>query len=159
MTTASPVRVRVSHHFDAPPERVFDAWLDPATAGRWLFATDEGEMKKVEIDPRVGGGFTIVELRGDQDAFHSGRYVELERPRRLAFDFATDPDEPHPSRVEVAIEPDGDGCELVLVHDIRPEWADWAERTRQGWEKILAGLEAHLERRARTGRQSQGAEE
>ncbi len=143
MTTASPVQVRVGRRFEAPAERVFDAWLDPATAGRWLFATTEGEMKKVEIDARIGGGFTIVERRGDQDAFHSGRFVELDRPRRLAFDFATDA-ESDPTRVEVAIEPEGNGCELVLAHEIPPEWAAWAERTREGWARILAGLSSQL---------------
>ena len=42
MNNNHPVIVRVSRRFDASPERVFDAWLDPATAGRWLFATPGG---------------------------------------------------------------------------------------------------------------------
>ena len=34
----------ITHSFAAAPERVFDAWLDPAIARRFLFATPTGEM-------------------------------------------------------------------------------------------------------------------
>jgi len=29
--------VTVTHHHDASPERVFDAWLDPEATGKWFF--------------------------------------------------------------------------------------------------------------------------
>ena len=73
---SQPIRVRRS--FAAPPERVFDAWLDPATAGRWLFATAAGKMIRVEIDGRVGGRFAIVERRDGQDVEHVGQYLVIE---------------------------------------------------------------------------------
>jgi uncharacterized protein YndB with AHSA1/START domain len=40
----APGVVEADHHFGAPPERVFDAWLDPKTAGKWLFATDLSQV-------------------------------------------------------------------------------------------------------------------
>jgi len=39
-----PVILTVSRDIAASPERVFDAWLDPAIARRFLFATPDGEM-------------------------------------------------------------------------------------------------------------------
>ena len=84
---AETVTVTVERHVAAAPGRVFDAWLDPDSVRHWLFATPDGAMERVEIDPRVGGGFTIVERRGGDLAAHFGEYVEIDRPRRLAFDF------------------------------------------------------------------------
>ena len=137
------VSVELSRRFDASPERVFDAWLDPASVGRWLFATPEGVMERVEIDPRVGGRFRIDERRGGELAEHIGEYVEIDRPRRLAFDFWTSFSEER-TRVTVAIEPDGEGALLRLEHE--GVWPDYEERTRQGWTKILEGLAHALTR-------------
>jgi uncharacterized protein YndB with AHSA1/START domain len=125
--------------FEAPAEQVFDAWLDPALAGRFLFATPGGRMARVDIDPRVGGTFTIAEERGGKAAEHFGTYLEIERPRRLVFAFATDR-EHEPARVTLDIVPVPGGCELTLTHEMGPEWAEYRERTQAGWTMILDGL-------------------
>jgi uncharacterized protein YndB with AHSA1/START domain len=134
---ASPGSVTVERRIAAPPEAVFDAWLDPRGAGQWLFATDGGVMERVEIDARVGGGFTIVERRGEQLAEHFGEYVEIERPRLLAFDFWTNFSAER-TRVTVTIAPDGAGALLTLRHE--GVWADYEDRTRHGWSTILDNL-------------------
>ena len=48
--TGHPVIVRVSHRFDAAAERVYDAFLDPAKASQFLFATATGEIVRCDID-------------------------------------------------------------------------------------------------------------
>jgi uncharacterized protein YndB with AHSA1/START domain len=136
---ADPIVVTVERRIAAPPERVFDAWLDPAGVGHWLFATPDGVMEKVEIDPRVGGRFLIVERRGGELAEHFGEYLEIDRPRRLAFSFAAIRDSGY-TRVTVTIVPDGDHSRLTLVHEMDPQWAEYQDRTREGWTKILEGL-------------------
>ena len=136
---AQPIVLEVSRHIDAAPERVFDAWLDPDQVGQWLFATPEGVMEKVEIDPRVGGQFLIVERRGGEAAEHFGEYLEIDRPRKLVFTFAALRGAGF-TKVTVTIAPDGDGSRLVLVHEMDPQWAEYEDRTREGWTKILDGL-------------------
>jgi uncharacterized protein YndB with AHSA1/START domain len=136
---AEPIVLEVSRHFAAAPERVFDAWLDPDQAGQWLFATPVGVMEKVEIDPRVGGRFLIVEHRAGEAAEHFGEYLEIDRPRRLVFTFAAMRDSGF-TRVTVTIAPEGEGSRLVLIHEMDPQWAEYEDRTREGWTKILEGL-------------------
>ena len=97
--------VRVTRRFAASPERVFDAWLDPARAGKWLFATPSGQMVRVEIDPRVGGRFNFVDRREGEDIEHSGEYHELDRPRRLVFTFSLPKYSSDSTRVNVDIVP------------------------------------------------------
>src|SRR5688500_16486392 len=52
--------IKVSRRFDASAERVFDAWLEPTTARKWLYATDDSEIVRCDLDARVGGSWTIV---------------------------------------------------------------------------------------------------
>lgn len=128
----------MTRRFAAAPERVFDAWLDPGRAGRWLFATPEGEMVRAVIDPRVGGTFRFVDRRDGQDVEHTGEYLEIDRPRRLVFTFSVDGSDA--DRVVVEITPLETGCALTLTHEMHPEWAEYAGRTERGWAMILDGL-------------------
>lgn len=144
-TTDQPIVLRVSRRFEFPPEMVFDAWLDPGMARRFLFATPDGEMRQVDIDPRVGGRFTIVERRPEGEAAHYGEYLEIERPYRLAFSFSTEPDATG-DRISIGIVPAGEaGCELTLVHELSPAWAGYETQTRKGWADILATLGTYLQ--------------
>jgi len=136
--------VRVTRRFKAAPEPVFDAWLDPKTAGRWLFATPSGTMVKVEIDARVGGSFAIVDRRDGEDSLHSGAYLSIDRPRRLVFTFGMPKFTEDRDRITIEIAALGDGCELTLTHPMAAEWAAYVEQTEQGWARMLDGLAKSL---------------
>jgi uncharacterized protein YndB with AHSA1/START domain len=143
MSPEPGMRLSVSHRFSASAVRVFDAWLDPERAGRWLFATPEGEMVRVEIDARVGGQFVFADRRAGEDVEHVGQYMEIDRPRRLVFTFGVPKYSPDMTRVTVEIDARADGCELTLTHEGVPE--AWMEQTRDGWGMILGALDDRLE--------------
>jgi uncharacterized protein YndB with AHSA1/START domain len=130
--------VKATHHFSASAERVFDAWLDPKTAGKWLFATPTGQMARLEIDARVGGRYVIVDRRSGEDVEHSGAYLEIDRPHRLVFTFGVPKYSPLLTKVTIEIVPSGSGCDLTLTHEGVP--AEYLERNVEGWNGILGGL-------------------
>ena len=140
MTAPGTITVRLTRRFDAAPERVFDAWLDPDKAGRFLFATAAGTMVRAEIDARVGGAFNFTERRDGVDAEHIGEYLEIDRPRRLVFTFHTERGSTQLSRVAIDIVPRGSGCELTLSHEMDAKWAEYKDRTQAGWTMILERL-------------------
>jgi uncharacterized protein YndB with AHSA1/START domain len=140
MSTHAPIVTKRAYAF--PAERVFDAWLDPALARRWLFTTDDSEVVRCEIDARVGGKFEIVDKR-DSGEFkgeirHVGEYLEIDRPRRLVFTFGVPQFDPAMSRVEIDIVATASGCELTLTHHGVPQ--EWQAPTTQGWTMLLGNL-------------------
>jgi len=143
MATAPPETVRVAHRFAASAEEVFDAWLDPERAARFLFATPTGQIVQCDIDARVGGKFLIIDRRDGGDVAHVGEYLEMHRPMRLVFDFAVPKYSAQVTRVTIAIAPLAAGCELTLTHE--NVLAEWASQTEEGWKKILEGLESSLQ--------------
>lgn len=127
-------RVIVRHRFVASAERVYDAWLDPAKAKQFLFATTHGEITRCEIEPKVGGRYAIVERREGAEVLHEGTYLELVRPRRIVFTLRVPAYSTKEERITVDIVPLDEGCELTLVTETKTEWE---EATRRGWETIL----------------------
>jgi uncharacterized protein YndB with AHSA1/START domain len=138
--TQPPVVVRVTRRFAASAERVFDAFLDPDKAGRFMFTTPATRIVRAEVDARVGGRYLFVDRREEGDAEHFGEYLEIDRPRRLVFSFSVDRESNEADRVAIDIIPLETGCELTLTHEMKPEWADYADRTEQGWTGIIDGL-------------------
>jgi uncharacterized protein YndB with AHSA1/START domain len=135
--SADQTIVGVTHRFGASAERVYDAFLDPARAARFLFATATGHIVRCEIDARVGGTFTIVDRRAGEDVAHTGVYVTLERPRLIVFTFTVDKYSSERSTVTIEIAPLRRGCELTLTHEMTAVAASLRDRTEDGWRAML----------------------
>lgn len=142
MTSQPPLIVRAIKHFSAAPERVFDAWLDPAMIGQWMFgpALREEEVLRLTVDARVGGSFSFLVRRQGQEIDHVGTYQEIDRPRRLVFTWGATGSSADESRVIIDIIPVDTGSELTLTHEMHPKWADYADRTQAGWARMLGVL-------------------
>jgi uncharacterized protein YndB with AHSA1/START domain len=141
-----PVKVRVSRQIKASSEKVFDAWFDPELLGKWMFgpALRDEEVVRLTTDAKVGGTFSFVVRRQGMEIDHIGKYLEIDRPRRLVFTWAVAPSPIDSSRVSIDVAPLENGCEITLIHELHPDWADYAARTEAGWTKMINALSGIL---------------
>jgi uncharacterized protein YndB with AHSA1/START domain len=117
----------------APPEVVFPYFTDPARMVDWMGIA-------ALLDPRPGGTFR-VEANG-RDVVR-GEYVEVQPPHRVVFTWGFEGSDPFVApgcaRVEVTLEPDGEGTLLTLLHHGLADRA--REAHAEGWSHYLARLE------------------
>lgn len=140
MTTT--VTARVNRRLGLSAERVYDAWLDPERARRFLFATPSGEMVRCDIDARPGGRYVITERRDGEDVEHTGEFLELVRPARIVFTLKVPKYSQDSDRVTLDIKPLGNACEVTITHEMSAENADYIPKVEEGWSGILDGLMA-----------------
>lgn len=140
------IKVTVEKKFSVPAEKVFDAWLDPNWLNRWMFGPDvrDEEIIKLENNPEVGGSFSYIVRRGDQEIDHMGTFREIQRPNRLVFTWGVDMEAGDESVVTITIQSTENGCLLTLTHELDPKWAEYADRTREGWSFMLNKLNTVL---------------
>ena len=81
--SADPV-VIVRRVLPAPPDIVYDEWLDPVGMIEWM-CPRPARAVKISLEPSVGGSLRIDIEDGGSSLYVSGHYVELDRPRRLRF--------------------------------------------------------------------------
>jgi uncharacterized protein YndB with AHSA1/START domain len=144
MAAATPLVARVSRRLNHPAERVYDAFLDVSTARRFLYASSAGQIVRAELDPRVGGAYVLTDRRDGADVEHQGTFLELERPRRIVYTMFVPGYSVAPDRVIVDIEPQGNGCELTLTHEMAPDYAAFVDATVAAYQDHLQRLDAVL---------------
>ncbi|MBU1326184.1 MAG: SRPBCC family protein [Alphaproteobacteria bacterium] len=98
---------------DAPPEKVFRAYTDPAILSQW-FAPRPWSISDMVLEPRPGGRFNFVMHGPDGERMpNSGIYLEVVENRRIVSTDALTPDwKPAGAPFMVAridLEPTGDG--------------------------------------------------
>ena len=128
-------RLTVRQHVAAPPQELFDAWLDPAQLVIWMRPGDT-QRSKIRIDPREGGELEILMQTPSGEKPHTGEFRVIQRPKRLAFTWNSDSAGKHDSLVTIDFNPAGRGSDVVLTHDNLPG-AEEVDGHAQGWTRIL----------------------
>lgn len=88
-TTASDDLVLfIQREFKATPERVYEAWTDPAILARW-FGPEGSTIPECDMDVRPGGHWRALMLHADGRSNEvSGVYLSLDRPDALKLTWA-----------------------------------------------------------------------
>lgn len=80
-----PDFVTVERTMRAPPQRVFEAFLDPELIRQWMNPPGLS-VDRVVVDPRVGGRILVEHsLNGESTGSFEGEYVKIEPPRELIY--------------------------------------------------------------------------
>ena len=125
----------------APPERVFNAWLDPAMMKRFMSPGPDMHVREARCDARVGGRFHVM-MVGEKDYPHEGTFKEISPYSRLVFTWEAPWSAPG-TYVTIDFLPVDGGTEVVLTH---VKFLDEAARDnhRNGWNGILTKLEKEV---------------
>ena len=110
--TSPPLTLTLSRHFDASPDRVYDAWTGQDW-GDWL--PPRGATCKVTaIDPRRGGQFqAAMSMPDGRHIVVYGTYRDVQRPERLVFTWQGDCFN-SATLVTLTFKPDGAGTLMTL---------------------------------------------
>jgi len=119
---------------DARPETVWELLVDPAQAVRWM-----GQV--ADFDVRPGGRYRVGVIPNN---VASGRFVEIDPPRRLVLTWGWEPGSGSPvppgsTTVVFELEPHGAGTLLHFSHRDLPD-ADAATKHGHGWAHYLERL-------------------
>jgi uncharacterized protein YndB with AHSA1/START domain len=79
--------IRIIRDFDAPPDKVFRAWIDPELVVQWL-GPKSTEMRIEQWDARTGGNYRYTALQdGAEVAAFYGSFHEVRPSERLVQTF------------------------------------------------------------------------
>ncbi len=135
--------LEITRIFDAPPKRVFDAWMNREEWQSWI--GPEGINCEVpEQDARVGGRYRInMKLTSGETLPVVGSYRIIEPYRRIVFTWGADGDPARQSTITLTFRDLGGKTELTL----RQEGLRTAENRDghvKGWNSALNKLERFL---------------
>ena len=79
--------IRIIRDFDAPPDRVFKAWVDPELIVQWL-GPKSSEIRIDNWDARTGGSYRYASVQdGEEVAAFYGSFHEVRPGERLVQTF------------------------------------------------------------------------
>jgi uncharacterized protein YndB with AHSA1/START domain len=137
--------LKIERRIDAPPDVVFDAFVDPA-AQRVLYDNEEETDWTVEsdLDLRVGGTWTIAFGKVGEEPFRETNvFTEVDRPRRLVYSstmFKGKYGGNFDTVVTVTFE-DRDGKTLLTILQTGFESREDRDMIQGGWPSIVDALE------------------
>ena len=133
----------ITRLFDAPPARVFDAWLKREEWQSWI--GPEGMSCEVPVlEPRVGGRYRLTMKMASGDTIPvAGIFKVIDRPNTLVFSWGWDGDPSRESLLTLTFARKGNRTELTL----RQEGLGSVENRDshdKGWNSALNKLDQYL---------------
>ncbi len=146
-STAADRTVRISRTFEAPPEQVFAAWLDPDEVAAWYGPEQfDAPRERIRIDARVGGRWELTMVRRDGGGEFAIGYeiIGLVEPELLVLRSDPMPEMgmSEPTVVRVELQADGDQTQMTLSDGPMPE--PGRKPAEAGWNAAMEKLATQL---------------
>src|SRR5215218_10215894 len=111
-----PGVLRIERTFNAPAQKVFEAWTSAEVLRRWWHAEHSWETPIAELDARVGGAIRLVMRNPADGSEYAGRgyYTVFDPPRRLAFSWTWESEAGRRQLVEVELIDHGERTIVVM---------------------------------------------
>lgn len=140
---ADKVSLEIKRVINAPRDRVYAAWTDPAQLRQW-FGPENVQTRNLIADARVGGKFQwdLTNPEGEEMTV-AGEYRELQPGRKIVFTWQWQDDEDwegYESIVTVEFSDCDGGTEVRLIHEQLPS-QESRDRHSEGWTSLLKELE------------------
>lgn len=126
------IDISVTRAVPAPAEKVFDVWMDPSSPGGPWFGAD-----RVIVNVAVDGLFYMAAKHEGRTWPHYGRFVAIERPRKVEYTWVSEATQGIESIVTVTFEPRGEQTEVTLRHSGVPD-DEMGRRHEEGWTWVLS---------------------
>ena len=140
--------VTVRRVLSAPPDIVYNEWLDPVGMLEWM-CPRPARAVKISLEPSVGGPLRIDIEDSGFSLYVTGMFVELDRPRRLRFTWSCSDwaDPSAQSLVTVTLAAHGaDETMMTIEHEqLPPEQVD---SHQHGWGTIAVQFGGAIRERA-----------
>lgn len=127
----------------AGPAEVYDVWLDSKNPGGPWFG-----CKRMILDVKVDGLFYNCVGHEGREWAHYGRFITLDRPRRIEHTWVSEGTRGLESVVTLTFEPEGDKTRVTLRHTGVPD-DDFGRQHRDGWASVLGAIEERFAKSAR----------
>jgi uncharacterized protein YndB with AHSA1/START domain len=136
--------ISVTRTFDAPPDRVFTAWTDPAQFAHW-FGGAGTTVQDVAMDVRPGGVWRarMVLDNGATEIPWRGTYQEVDRPSRLVFTL-TDRHGDEYELVTVVLKDVEGGTEMTFTQEGGHMPPGQYARAEEGWRAFFDDMASLL---------------
>lgn len=131
----------------APPERVYAAITDPLQLLRWWGQNGMYRCVNWESDLRVGGKWKSTGIGESSGEFQvEGEYLEIDPPKLLVYTWRSSWRGFQQSKVRWELTPSGNGTLLKIRHSGLASDPDGAKNYGGGWPRVLAWMQAFVER-------------
>lgn len=145
---ASEYGIRIRRVFDAPRERVWREWTDPASFADWYGGPEwEVPLPSVTMDVRPGGSLRLTMFGPHEDRRRidwEGEYLEVDAPARLVFTIRDRPGTEDFELVTVVLRELGDSRTEMLFEQRGSMSPEQYERATGGWGKFFDRLDERL---------------